>query len=77
LVCSCPPHDEVPRADVPQLFEVAQSTTLVSVLYVSPAWWGFTTAQHRNRQEKLIERLRKGFLPAKVIRRLGCGMRRL
>src|SRR6218665_3392596 len=47
----------------PQLFEVARSTTLASMLYASPAWWGFTTAQDRDRLERLMGRLRRGFSP--------------
>src|SRR6218665_2680186 len=48
----------------PQLYEVAQSTTLASMLYASPAWWGFTTAQDRDRLGRLMGWLRGGFLPA-------------
>src|SRR6218665_1417836 len=44
----------------PQLFEVARSTTLASMLYASPAWWGFTTAQDRDRLERLMGGLRRG-----------------
>jgi len=40
-------------------------TTVASLLYASPAWWGFTTAEQRNRQERLLLRLKRGgFLPA-------------
>src|SRR6218665_2654984 len=49
----------------PQLFEVARLTTLASMLYASPAGWGFTTAQDRDRLERLMGRLRRVFfLPA-------------
>src|SRR6218665_890806 len=44
----------------PQLFKVARSTTLASKLYAFPAWWGFTTAQDRDRLERLMGRLRRG-----------------
>src|SRR6218665_184102 len=47
----------------PQLFEVARSTTLASMLYASSAWWGFTTAQDRDRLERLMGRLRRGVSP--------------
>ena len=44
---------------------VARMTTVASLLYASPAWWGFTTAEQRNRLERLLLRLRRGgFLPA-------------
>jgi len=39
-------------------------TTLASMLYASPVWWGFTTAQERDRIENLMSRLRLGgYLP--------------
>src|SRR6218665_721441 len=48
----------------PQLHVIARSTTLASVLYASPAWWGFTSARDKDRLEKLIGRLQRGgFLP--------------
>src|SRR6218665_1147885 len=44
---------------------VARLTSVASLLYASPAWWGFTTAEQRNRLERLLLRLRRGgFLPA-------------
>jgi len=55
------------RLGSPQLFEVARSTTLASMLYISTAWWGFTTAQDSDRLGRLIGRLQRGgFLPAQV-----------
>src|SRR6218665_1778495 len=43
----------------------ARLTTVASLLYASPAWWGFTTAEQRNRLERLLLRLRRGgFRPA-------------
>src|SRR6218665_476347 len=42
---------------------VAQATTLSSAMYASPAWWGFATAQNRDKVKALISRLkRRGFL---------------
>src|SRR6218665_3262968 len=35
-----------------QIHVVASMTTLASMLYASPAWWGFTTAQDRDRIER-------------------------
>src|SRR6218665_1555778 len=47
-----------------QIHVIASMTTLASTLYVSPAWWGFSTAQDRDRIEKLMSRLRPGgYLP--------------
>src|SRR6218665_2140746 len=43
-----------------QIHVVASMTTLASMLYASPAWWGFTTAQDRDRIEKLMSRPRRG-----------------
>ena len=44
---------------------VARLTTVASLLYASPAWWGFTTGQQRNWLERLLLKLRRGgFLPA-------------
>ena len=42
---------------------VARATTLTSVIYASPAWWGYTSSKHRNKLEALINRMkRRGFL---------------
>jgi len=47
-----------------QLHLVARATTVASLLYTSPAWWGFTSAEERARLESLIARLRRGgYLP--------------
>src|SRR6218665_2365862 len=51
----------------PQLHVIARSTctTLASMLYASPAWWGFTSARDK---KKLIGRLQRGgFLPDDVL----------
>src|SRR6218665_944456 len=48
----------------PQLQEAARMTTVASLLYASPAWWGFTSAQDRDRLERIVWRLRRcGYLP--------------
>jgi len=38
----------------PQLHVIARSATLASMLYASPAWWGFTSARDKDRLEKLM-----------------------
>src|SRR6218665_1359765 len=44
---------------------VARMTTIASLLYASPAWWGFTSAADRIKLERLVARLRRsGYLPA-------------
>src|SRR6218665_2937931 len=48
----------------PQLHEVARAATIASLMYASPSWWGFSSAQDRSRMERLINKLkRSGFLP--------------
>src|SRR6218665_1501785 len=50
----------------PQLQEGARMTTVASLLYASQAWWGFTSAQYRDRLERrpMVGRLRRcGYLP--------------
>ena len=48
----------------PQLQEVARMTTVASLLYASLAWWGFTSAQDRDRLERMVGRLRRcGYHP--------------
>src|SRR6218665_2048765 len=48
----------------PQLHEVARATTIASLMYASPSWWGFSSAKDRSRMERLINKLkRSGFLP--------------
>src|SRR6218665_3480735 len=47
-----------------QLNVVAFATTMASLLYASPAWWGYTSANDRARIDRLISRLtRGGYLP--------------
>ena len=47
-----------------QLHLVARATTVASLLYASPAWWVFTSAEERARLERLIARLKcSGYLP--------------
>lgn len=47
-----------------QLNVVASTTTLASLLYASPAWWGYTSANDKARIDRLINILRrKGSLP--------------
>jgi len=43
-----------------QLHVVTRATTLNSLLYASPAWWGFASARDRERLERLVNKLRKG-----------------
>jgi len=53
---------------VPNYMRSARSTTLESMLYVSPAWWGFTSVRNKGRLKKLIGRLRMGgFLPEDIV----------
>src|SRR6218665_1985253 len=43
---------------------VARMTTVASLLYASPAWWGFTDADDRSCLERLLAGLRcGGYLP--------------
>src|SRR6218665_1013815 len=43
---------------------VAKMTTIASLQYVSPAWWGYTSAAERSRLERLVANLRGGgYLP--------------
>ena len=46
-----------------QLQEMARATTIASLLYTLPAWWGFMTICDRERLERLVRRLRRvGYL---------------
>src|SRR6218665_3834747 len=45
---------------VPPKFGARSPPMLASMRYASPAWWGFTTVQDRDRIEKLMSRLRRG-----------------
>src|SRR6218665_1505630 len=48
-----------------QLQLVARMTTIASLLYASPAWWGFSPAADRSKLERLVARHRcGGYLPA-------------
>src|SRR6218665_837415 len=47
-----------------QLHLVARATTVASILYATPAWWGFAGVGDRQRLERLVARLRgMGYLP--------------
>src|SRR6218665_3613556 len=47
-----------------QLHLVARATTIASILYAIPAWWGFAGEGGRQRLERLVARLRRmGYLP--------------
>src|SRR6218665_291173 len=47
----------------PQLHHVAQASVVASLLYASLAWWGFASVEDRSRLERLLRRLRRGYLP--------------
>ena len=51
--------------DQPQeLHLVARATTLASILYAAPVWWGFADEGYRRRLERLVARMRRsGYLP--------------
>src|SRR6218665_16661 len=42
------------------IHHVARAKTVASLLYASPAWWGFASAEDRSRLERLVGRLRRG-----------------
>src|SRR6218665_888159 len=47
-----------------ELYVVTRATTVSSLMYVSPAWWGFTDASERSRLNRLIVGFRGGgYLP--------------
>src|SRR6218665_2466422 len=47
-----------------ELHMVTRATTVSSLMYASPAWWGFTEASERARLNRLIAGLMQaGFLP--------------
>src|SRR6218665_775052 len=47
-----------------QLHLVARATTIASILYATPAWWGFAGVGFSQRLERLVTRLRRmGHLP--------------
>src|SRR6218665_2386148 len=46
-----------------QLEEVTRATTMATLLYAAPAWWGFASEGDRGRVERFIGRLRRsGYL---------------
>src|SRR6218665_2314006 len=57
LFCS-DTHNTAHSLRPPQLHHVAQATTVASLLYASPAWWGFASVEDRSRLERLLGRLR-------------------
>src|SRR6218665_2925178 len=60
----CVAHAEVPWAGESPTTCNCRSTTLASMLYAFPAWWGFTSARDKDRLEKMIGRLQRGgFFP--------------
>src|SRR6218665_1746600 len=64
LIHSCPAYASSHGLGPAQVHEVARMTTLATMLYASLAWWGFTTANDRDRLERLVRRHRRGgFLP--------------
>ena len=47
-----------------ELFEVTRATVIASILYASPAWWGFASAGARDRLQSCVNKCkRRGFLP--------------
>src|SRR6218665_2576909 len=47
-----------------ELHLVARMTSVASLMYASPAWWGFTDAAERTRLNRLLASLsRSGYLP--------------
>src|SRR6218665_3257333 len=48
----------------PELHLVTRMTTVSSLMYASPSWWGFTDTSDRSRFERQLPSLRRaGFLP--------------
>jgi len=48
-----------------ELHLVARATTVASILYAAPAWWGFAGEGDRLRLERLMARMwRRGYLPS-------------
>src|SRR6218665_4019432 len=44
---------------------VARATTVASILYASPTWWGFAGEGNRQRLGRLLSRMRRGgYLPS-------------
>jgi len=47
-----------------ELHLVAKATTVATLLYAAPAWWGFAGEADHQRLERLITRMRRsGYLP--------------
>src|SRR6218665_1355158 len=47
-----------------QFHLVARATTIASILYATPVWWGFAGVGDSQRLERLVARLRRmGYLP--------------
>ena len=46
-----------------ELHLVARATTVASILYATPAWWGFAGEGDRLRLEQLIPRMRRRAFP--------------
>src|SRR6218665_1434704 len=47
-----------------ELHLVARTTTVASILYAAPAWWGFAGEGDSHRLERLVARMRRsGYLP--------------
>ena len=52
-----------------QLHQVAKATTLASLMYAAPSWWGYTSAKDRARVDRLVctcRLKRRGFLSAET-----------
>src|SRR6218665_1375809 len=48
-----------------KLHLVARATTVASILYAVPAWWGFAGEGDRHRLKRLVARMRRrGYLPS-------------
>src|SRR5688572_30019504 len=48
----------------PLLYEVGRATTISRLLYAFPAWWGFTTANDRQKLQRFLQRAKRlGYLP--------------
>src|SRR6218665_1742333 len=43
----------------PELHLVTRMTTISSLMYTSPSWWGFTDASDRSRLERQLANLRR------------------
>src|SRR6218665_3173928 len=50
------------------LHEVARATMMARQTYASPAWWGYLTAEDRDRIDRFYQRaIRRGFLPSDTL----------